>query len=116
MDPTIPKNESGHPIRHELTRAIPTSQCIVCHIHPGTNMVASYLGYIWWDSETDGSNMYPAKQHEPTDAERLESWTKNTQDAAAGGVWRNLDFLAKEGTPECQGALKNAQLGECHGQ
>ena len=55
MDPTIPKNESGHPIKHELTRAIPTSQCIVCHIHPGTNMVASYLGYIWWDNETDGA-------------------------------------------------------------
>ena len=30
-DPTIPKDESGHPIRHRLTRAIPSSQCIVCH-------------------------------------------------------------------------------------
>ena len=37
----------------------PTSQCIVCHIHPGTNMVASYLGYMWWDNETDGEQMYP---------------------------------------------------------
>src|SRR2546422_303842 len=43
-DPTIPKNESGHPIRHVFTRAIPSSQCMVCHIHPGTNMVATYFG------------------------------------------------------------------------
>ena len=95
MDPTIPKNESGHPIKHELTRAIPTSQCIVCHIHPGTNMVASYLGYIWWDSETDGANMYPAKQHDPTDAERLESWMKNPQNAAARGPVGRSGFPGK---------------------
>ena len=28
-DPTIPKNESGHPIKHEFTRAIPPSQCMI---------------------------------------------------------------------------------------
>ncbi|MGC1595049.1 MAG: hypothetical protein WA774_06805, partial [Candidatus Acidiferrales bacterium] len=37
-DPTIPKNESGHPIRHTFTRSIPSSQCMICHVHPGTNM------------------------------------------------------------------------------
>jgi hypothetical protein len=115
MDPTIPKNESGHPIKHELTRAIPTSQCIVCHIHPGTNMVASYLGYIWWDSETDGAKMYPDKQHDPTDAERLESWMKNPQNAAARGLWGDLDFLEKTGTPEFNAQLQNTQFADFHG-
>ncbi len=115
MDPTIPKNESGHPIKHELTRAIPTSQCIVCHIHPGTNMVASYLGYIWWDSETDGSHMYPVKQHDPSDSERLESWTKNPQNAAARGLWGDLDFLEKTGTPEFNAQLDNTQFADFHG-
>jgi len=115
MDPTIPKNESGHPIKHELTRAIPTSQCIVCHIHPGTNMVASYLGYIWWDSETDGAKMYPAKQHDPTDSERLESWIKNPQNAAARGLWSDLDFLEKTGTPEFNAQLQNTQFADFHG-
>jgi len=43
MDTTMPHSQSGHPIKHEFTRSIPTSQCMVCHIHPGTNMVASYL-------------------------------------------------------------------------
>ena len=44
-DPTLPKNESGHPIRHRLTRSIPSSQCMVCHMHPGANMEASYFGF-----------------------------------------------------------------------
>ncbi len=61
-----PKNEPGHPIEHEFTRAIPTSQCIVCHVHPGTNVMNSYLGYMWWDEETDGELMYPQRQKHPT--------------------------------------------------
>jgi hypothetical protein len=36
IDPTIPKDEPGHPIQHLFTNRIPTSQCMVCHIHPGT--------------------------------------------------------------------------------
>ncbi len=87
VDPTIPKNEPGHPIQHEFTLAIPTSQCITCHIHPGTNMVASYLGYTWWDNETDGDKMYPAKQHNPTDEEALPRVYFESGRAAARGKW-----------------------------
>ena len=116
MDPTIPKNESGHPIKHELTRAIPTSQCIVCHIHPGTNMVASYLGYIWSRTrKLMATKCIRSKQHDPTDAERLESWTKNPQNAAARGLWGDLDFLEKTGTPEFNAQLQNTQFGDFHG-
>ena len=97
MDPTIPKNESGHPIKHEFTRAIPTSQCIVCHIHPGTNMVASYLGYIWWDNETDGEQMYPAKQHDPTDEERYRILDRRIREgAAARGLVGRSGFSRKD--------------------
>src|SRR5207245_2859583 len=39
VDPTIPKTESGHPIKHQMTNGIPSSQCMICHIHPGGNMV-----------------------------------------------------------------------------
>ena len=42
---------------HQFTRSIPSSQCMVCHMHPGTNMVATYFGYTWWDNETDGEHM-----------------------------------------------------------
>ena len=114
-DPTIPKGQPGHPIRHEFTRSIPTSQCIVCHIHPGTNMVASYLGFTWWDNETDGQLMYPAKQHDPTDEERFKSWQANPEGAAARGKWSDLDFLSKTGTPEFNAQLKNTQFADFHG-
>ena len=39
---------------------------MVCHIHPGTNMVTTYFGYTWWDNEIDGDKMYPAKQRHPS--------------------------------------------------
>ncbi len=65
IDPTIPKNESGHPIKHVFTRSIPSSQCMVCHIHPGTNMLTTYFGLTWWDNEIDGEKMYPKEQHNP---------------------------------------------------
>ena len=38
---------------------------MVCHVHPGTNMVTTYFGYTWWDNEADGDKMYPAKQKKP---------------------------------------------------
>lgn len=115
MDPTIPKNESGHPIKHELTRAIPTSQCIVCHIHPGTNMEATYLGYTWWDNETDGELMYPAKQKDPTDEERYQSWVANPESAAAKGKWGDYKFLQQVGSPEFNAQLKHTQFADFHG-
>lgn len=114
MDPTIPKNESGHPIKHEFTRAIPTSTCISCHIHPGTNMVASYLGYTWWDNEADGEHMYDKEQHNPTDDQRYEAWTKNPEGAAARGKWNDLDFLNEVGSPEFNKQLKHTQFGDFH--
>jgi hypothetical protein len=115
IDPTIPRNEPGHPIRHEFTRSIPTSQCIVCHIHPGTNMVASYLGYIWWDNETDGEHMYPPKQHNPSDDQRYQSWIANPEAAAARGLWGDLSFLEKIGTPEFNAQLQHTQFADFHG-
>ena len=114
MDPTIPKNESGHPIQHIFTRAIPTSQCIVCHIHPGTNMVSTYLGYIWWDNETDGEPMYSKTQHDPTDRERYNSWLANPNAAAARGKWNDLAFLNEVGSPEFNKQLKHTQFGDFH--
>jgi hypothetical protein len=115
IDPTIPKNEPGHPIKHEFTRSIPTSQCIVCHIHPGTNMVASYLGYTWWDNETDGAAMYPKKQRNPTDEQRYKSWQSNPEAAAAKGLWSDSEFLAQVGTPEFNKKLKQTQFADFHG-
>ncbi|MGI8482213.1 MAG: hypothetical protein ACR2MF_09155, partial [Chthoniobacterales bacterium] len=61
-DKTIPKNERGHPITHQFTRSIPSSQCMNCHMHQGNLLVNPYLGYTWWDQETDGEFMYRKEQ------------------------------------------------------
>lgn len=115
IDPTIPKNEAGHPIKHEFTLSIPTSQCITCHIHPGTNMVASYLGYTWWDNETDGDKMYPAKQHDPSDEERYRVFMANPEGAAARGKWSDPDFLETTGTTKFNEQLKESRFADFHG-
>ncbi len=114
IDPKIPKNESGHPIKHQFTRAIPSSQCISCHIHPGTNMVASYLGFTWWDNETDGELMYPPKQHNPTTEERYQAWIANPEGAAARGKWKNPGFLNEVGSAEFNQQLKHTQFADFH--
>jgi hypothetical protein len=96
-DPTIPKDESGHPIRHRFApgNAIPTSQCMVCHIHPGTNVMNAYVGMMWWDEETDGEFMYPRQQKYPTAEEYIRSQEANPDEAAVRGNWSDPEFLAR---------------------
>src|SRR5262249_60866471 len=72
-DPPIPKHESGQPIDHKFAVGVPSSQCIVCHIHPGTNVLNEYLGFMWWDNETDGDLMYPARQRYPTEEQAVQA-------------------------------------------
>jgi hypothetical protein len=113
-DPTIVKHEPGHPIRHSFTRAIPSSQCMICHVHPGTNMETTYFGYTWWDNESDGEAMYPRDQHNPTNEERYQLALRNPEGAAARGLWSNPDFLEKLGSPEFNSQLKQTQFADFH--
>ncbi len=113
-DPTIPKHEPGHPIRHTFTRSIPSSQCMVCHVHPGTNMVATYFGYTWWENETEGEQMYPKQQHEPSEEERYKSSLRNPEGAAPRGLWSDPKFLAEVGGPEFNKELKHTQFADFH--
>lgn len=112
-DPTIPKDESGHPIKHAFTSAIPTSQCIVCHVHPGTNMVMTYLGYIWWDNEIDGELMYPKGPRPLTPKERERISVRAPEGSALRGLWGDVDFLA--GTRELNPKLSRTQFADFHG-
>ena len=112
-DPMISKKERGHPIKHEFTRSIPSSQCMTCHMHQGNLFVNPYLGYTWWDQESDGEFMYPKKQKNPTDAEMVASLQKNPEAAAARGLWGDLDFLEK--AAELNPKLKETQFADYHG-
>ena len=114
-DTSIPKNESGHPIKHQFTSQIPSSQCMVCHMHPGTNMVASYMGLTWWDNESDGAKMYPATQHNPSQDEEQEKLDRNPEGSSLRGLWSNFEFLKDTGTPEFNALLRNTQFADSHG-
>jgi hypothetical protein len=112
-DETIPKAERGHPVIHQFTRSIPSSQCMNCHMHQGNLFVNPYLGYIWWDQETDGELMYPKEQHNPTDAELVRSTLENPEAAAARGLWGDKDFLDR--VAELNPQLKHTQFADYHG-
>ena len=115
IDPTIPKNEPGHPIKHTFTRSIPSSQCMNCHIHPGTNMVTTYFGLTWWDNEIDGDKMYPPEQRNPTEEQRYQSYLRNPEAAAVRGLWGDEKFLELTGSAAFNDKLKTTKFADFHG-
>jgi hypothetical protein len=114
-DPMIPRHERGHPIMHRFApgNSIPTSQCIVCHIHPGTTVMNSYTGFQWWDEETDGELMYPARQAYPTSEEFAQAQMANPDEAAARGLWSNENFLAN--LTDLNTQTRHTQFADYHG-
>jgi hypothetical protein len=112
-DPMISKKEKGHPIAHKFTRSIPSSQCMTCHMHQGNLFVNPYLGYTWWDQESDGELLYPKEQKNPSDEEMAKSLRKNPEAAAARGLWGDINFIEK--SAELNPQLKNTQFADYHG-
>jgi len=113
IDPTIPKNEEGHPLKHAFTRSIPTSQCMVCHMHQPNMFVNTYIGYTMWDYESDAPHMWPEKQKYPTDAEAYKSLDHNPEEAAIRGKWTDIDFLKR--VSELNPKLNTTQFADYHG-
>jgi hypothetical protein len=112
-DPTIDKSESGHPIRHEFTRSIPTSQCMNCHMHQPNMFLNSYLGYTMWDYESDAPFMWPEKQKYPTAEEVRKVLDRNPEGAAPRGKWADIDFLRN--VTDLNPKLKDTQFADYHG-
>jgi hypothetical protein len=117
VDPTIdPKRvEPGHPLKHTFTRSIPSSQCMTCHMHPGTNMVTTYYGYTWWENETDGEQMYPGTRKRRPAGEQFEIRSRNPEQSALKGKWGDKEFLGQVGTPEFNKKLEHTQFADFHG-
>lgn len=113
VDPTIPKNQSGHPIKHEFTRAIPSSQCMTCHMHQPNIFVNSFYGYTMWDYESDAPAMWPKKQKYPTDAEIRAIQARNPEEAATRGNWSDPEFL--KNVSSLNPTLKDTQFADYHG-
>src|SRR5579884_623925 len=112
-DPTIRKGESGHPLRHIFTSAIPTSQCMICHMHQPNLFLNTYLGYTMWDYESDAPPMWPQRQKYPTDKEVRAVLERNPEGAAVRGNWGNPQFSAE--VNELNPKLRDTQFADYHG-
>ncbi len=112
-DPTIPRDEPGHPLKHEFTRAIPTSQCMICHMHQPNMFINSMLGYTMWDYESDAPSMWPKEERKPSDTEIREINQRNPEEAAIRGLWSDPKFLQQvsQNNPN----LKDTQFADYHG-
>lgn len=129
-DPTISHTESGHPLRHTFTNAIPTSQCMVCHMHQPNMFVNSFLGYTMWDYESDAPSMWPREQRYESrrdlkpgqsvederilGAERVRAvLDRNPEGAVPRGLWADPEFLAQ--VSEGNVSRRATQLADYHG-
>jgi hypothetical protein len=112
-DPTIPKDEPGHPLKHAFTRSVPSSQCMVCHMHQPNAFVNSFYGYTMWDYEADAPFMWPEKQRYPTSAEMREILDRNPEEAAVRGKWSDPEFLRN--VSSLNPKLKDTQFADYHG-
>jgi len=108
-----PVRQKGHPLRHVFTRAIPTAQCMNCHMHQPNIFLNSYLGYTMWDYESDAPSMWPAQQRYPNAEEVRHVLDRNPEGAAPRGLWGDLDFLRNvyDLNPE----LNDTQFADYHG-
>ncbi len=113
VDPTISKTEEGHPLVHSFTRAIPTSQCMSCHMHQPNMFVNTFLGYTMWDYESDAPFMWPKQQKYPSDEELHNVYKRNPEAAAARGKWADEDFLRN--VRDLNPQLKDTQFADYHG-
>jgi hypothetical protein len=78
-------------------------------------MVATYLGLTWWDNETDGKLMYPAKQRTPSQDEEQEKLDRNPEASSLRGLWSDRNFLDQTGKPEFNKQLTRTQFADFHG-
>ncbi len=113
IDPTIDKTESGHPIEHKFSNAIPNSQCMICHMHQPNMFINTYLGYTMWDYESDAPFMWPEEQQYPSHEETLKTLNRNPEGAAVRGKWADVEFL--KGVSELNPELNDTQFADYHG-
>lgn len=129
-----PRRESGHPISHAFTRAIPTSQCMNCHMHQPNIFLNSYLGYTMWDYEADAPRMWPGpenmlpkpegmgdeefqakykRQRYPTAAAAHAALERNPEGAGPRGLWSDVEFLRD--VYDINDGNKDTQFADYHG-
>jgi len=112
-DPTVSRTENGHPLTHSFTRSIPSSQCMICHLHQPNMFMNSFLGYTMWDYEADAPAMWPKSQQHPSAGRVREVLDRNPEGAAPRGNWGDPEFLSNVTALNPQ--LKDTQFADYHG-
>jgi hypothetical protein len=84
-------------------------------MHPGTAVSQTYLGYTWWDLETDGEHMWPESQKPQSKAEQNEILARNPEGSTPRGKWADPEFLKQSGSREFNDKLDDMQLADFHG-
>lgn len=132
IDPA--NREKGHPLKHAFTRAIPTAQCMNCHMHQPNIFLNSYLGYTMWDYESDAPYMWPGPDNKlpkpegmseeeyqkkyktqkfPTAEEVRKVLDRNPEGASPKGLWADIDFLRN--VYDVNAVAKDTQFADYHG-
>ena len=128
------ERERGHPLVHAFTRAIPTAQCMNCHMHQPNIFLNSYLGYTMWDYESDAPALWPGPENRapkppgmseedykkifktqfyPTSSEAREALDRNPEAAVTHGLWRDVEFLRN--VYDLNATNKDIQWADYHG-
>jgi len=109
----VGKEGAGHPIQHRFTTAIPSSQCMVCHMHQPNSFLNTFYGFQMWAYETDGQPMWEPAEADPSHAERFTRQERNPEAAAQTGKWGDPDFL--QNVADLNPQLKHTQFADYHG-
>lgn len=93
-DPTINKDAAPHPVKHQLTSAIPTNQCMHCH-YRGARIGPSYLGF----RESGGNGFNPKNPGVLGKAIHGHDATYYIQDEDTTNTWDEtpMDIHAEKG-------------------
>jgi hypothetical protein len=113
QDPTIRKDESGHPIAHRFTNSVPSSQCMTCHHHQPNAFMNTFFGFQMWDYETDAAGLWPEAQKPLSADERARRLASNPEGAVLRGAWHDPEVLAA--VSERNPKLKHTQFADYHG-
>src|SRR5712671_1421933 len=68
----------------------------------------------FWNHEVDGTHLYPKAERDVSEEERSRIAARNPEGSAARGLWSDVEFLKKVGTPEFNNKLKDTQFGDFH--
>ena len=108
-----PRHESGHPLAHRFTRSIPTSQCMVCHMHqPNMFMNSSWATPCGTTSRT---RRHVAGEAEVSDDRRRSARSSSAIPRARRRAANGRISTSCNSVSELNPTLHDTQFADYHG-